>query len=109
MKIRMFVRLIALLLGAFALSQCATPAGGIQVAPAATSAPVIQTVVVPATPQGASGVVKVLLVGMPEQDTLDPVTGKTAPGVDKLKALFEAAHPNIDMQITVIPWGSGST
>ena len=46
---------------------------------------------------------------MPDQDTVDPVTGKTAPGVDKLKAMFEKANPNIDMQITNIPWGSGST
>jgi ABC-type glycerol-3-phosphate transport system substrate-binding protein len=126
MKVRILFSLAIALLAVFSLIQCggATPAVS---TPAPTSAPVIQTVVVQQTvavPQTVvaqqtvvveptkappSGVVKVVLFGKPDQDTKDPVTGKTAPGIDKLKALFEAKYPTIDLQIINSPWGSGST
>jgi multiple sugar transport system substrate-binding protein len=69
---------------------------------------VVQSVVT-ATPAPASGVVKVLIIGKPDQDTTDPVTGAAIPGLQHLHDMFEAAHPSIDMQIISIPWGDGST
>ncbi len=68
-----------------------------------------QQVVVTVTPAPVSGVVKVLLIGKPDQDGVDPVTGNPVPGIQKLQDMFEAAYPTIDMQITNIPWGSGAT
>jgi multiple sugar transport system substrate-binding protein len=53
--------------------------------------------------------VSVLTVGYNDKDTVDPATGATTPGVDKLEAAFEAANPNIDLVITNIPWGEGAT
>jgi hypothetical protein len=66
-------------------------------------------VVVTATPAPVSGEVKVLLIGKPEEDGIDPITGAEIPGVQRLEAMFEDAYPDIDMQIINIPWGSGST
>lgn len=135
MKTRVLFSLVAMLLMAFALSECAAPATPpppvvqtvvvqqtVQVPVQQTvvsqatvvvqqtvQVPVQQTVVVQPTAAPPSGAVKVLLIGKPDQDTVDPVTGNTQPGIDKLKAMFEAAHPEIDLQITNIPWGSGST
>jgi multiple sugar transport system substrate-binding protein len=135
MKVRVLLSLGVMLVMAFALSECAAPAAPaapvvqtvvvqqtVQVpvqqtvaVPQTVQVPVQQTVVAPQTvvvqPTAAppSGVVKALLVGFTDQDTVDPVTGKTLPGVDKLKAMFEAANPQIDLQISTIPWGSGST
>jgi multiple sugar transport system substrate-binding protein len=79
----------------------APPGGGASSAPSsdAGSAP----------SSAASGVVKVLLVGMPDEDSISPTTGATIPGVGKLKEAFAAANPSIDLQITNIPWGEGST
>lgn len=62
-----------------------------------------------ASAASASGAVKLLLVGMPDDDSISPTTGATIPGVGKVKAEFAAAHPNIDLQVTNIPWGEGST
>ena len=53
--------------------------------------------------------VSLLTVGYNDKDTVDPATGATTPGVDKLEAAFEAANPNIDLVITNIPWGEGAT
>jgi len=66
-------------------------------------------VVVTATPAPVSGEVMVVLIGKPEQDGIDPITGAAIPGVQKLEAMFEAAYPSIDLQLINIPWGSGST
>src|SRR5690348_8253653 len=61
-------------------------------------------VVVTATPEPVGGEVKVVLIGKPEEDGIDPITGAPIPGVAKLEAMFEAAYPNIDLQIINIPW-----
>lgn len=66
-------------------------------------------VVVTATPAPVSGEVKVMLIGKPEEDGIDAITGAPIPGVQQLEAMFEAAYPTIDMQIINVPWGSGST
>lgn len=66
-------------------------------------------VVVTAEAPPVSGEVKVLLIGKPDEDSLDLVTGKEIPGVQNLETMFEAAYPSIDIQITNIPWGSGAT
>lgn len=57
----------------------------------------------------ATGEVKVLMIGYPDQDSIDPATGNTVPGVNQLKAKFEAAHPDITLTIINIPFGSGAT
>lgn len=124
MKTRVFFGLMIAVLSLLVMVGCASPTPA---APAPTSAPVVQTVVVKetvavpqtvvaektvvvqATKAPPSGTVKVMVVGMPEQDTLDAVTGKTQPGIDKLVAMFKAKYPSIDLQMTTIPWGSGST
>ncbi|MHB1104600.1 MAG: extracellular solute-binding protein [Devosia sp.] len=54
-------------------------------------------------------VVPVLMIGYPDEDSVDAVTGVTSPGIGKLEAAFEAANPDIDLVITNIPWGSGAT
>jgi ABC-type glycerol-3-phosphate transport system substrate-binding protein len=96
--------------------------------PAATPAPVVSTPVtviqtqvvvqtkevpveklITPTPAPPSGDVTVLLIGKPDQDGIDPVTGAAIPGVDKLKAMFEKAYPTINLKIINIPWGSGAT
>lgn len=107
MKKRVIVSLAASLLAAFFLIQCATT--GVPIAPAAPAAPVIQTVIVQPTAGPASGEVTVMLIGKPDEDGIDPVTGKPQPGIKKLEAMFEAANPSIDIKIINIPWGSGVT
>ena len=112
------------LLSAFFISQCApqtmpTPERIIetQVVTVVETQVVVNTqvveqeveVVVTATPAPVSGEVKVLLIGKPDEDGIDPVTGNPQPGIAQLEAMFEAAYPTIDIQITNIPWGSGST
>lgn len=54
-------------------------------------------------------VVKMLMVGYPDADSVDPVTGATVPGLPHLKEAFSAANPTIDLQIISIPWGEGAT
>ncbi len=54
-------------------------------------------------------VVKVLIIGYPDDDGTDPVTGAAIPGTGHLHDAFEKAHPDIDLQIINIPWGEGST
>jgi ABC-type glycerol-3-phosphate transport system substrate-binding protein len=50
-----------------------------------------------------------LTIGYPDKDQTDPVTGLKLPGIDKLKAAFKKANPDIDLKIINIPFGSGST
>jgi hypothetical protein len=82
-------------------------------APAPTSAPAAeQPTTAPAQTTdsgGASGKVTALLIGLPDEDTVDSVTGKPVPGVKKLEEMFKSSHPNIDLNIVNIPWGSGAT
>ncbi len=54
-------------------------------------------------------VVKVLMIGYPDDDTTDATTGAAVPGINHLHDAFAAANPNIDLQIISIPWGEGST
>jgi multiple sugar transport system substrate-binding protein len=53
--------------------------------------------------------VKVMMIGYPDQDSTDPVTGVKVPGIGQLQDDFDKANPSIDLQIINIPWGSGST
>ena len=59
----------------------------------------------------ASGqsVVKVMMIGYPDKDSTDPVTGAKVPGIGQLQSAFEKANPSINLQIINIPWGSGAT
>ena len=66
-------------------------------------------VVVTAPAAPVTGVVDVLLIGLNEEDSLDAITGKTVPGTNKLKEMFESSHPGITMNIINIPWGSGAS
>src|SRR6266545_2929509 len=112
MKSQIRIVFVLVALCSILLTQCAPQV-------AATPARVVETlivvatqqveVVVTATPAPASGEVKVLLIGKPDEDSIDPVTGANIPGIQQLKDEFEAANPNIDMQIINIPWGSGAT
>ncbi len=54
-------------------------------------------------------VVKMLMVGYPDADSVDAVTGATVPGLPHLQEAFAAANPTIDLQIISIPWGEGAT
>ena len=70
-------------------------------------------IVVAATSAGgvaaAEGTVKVLTIGYADEDSMDPVTGNSIPGIGRLKEAFEAANPEINLEIINIPWGSGAT
>lgn len=57
----------------------------------------------------ATGPVTALMIGWPDSDGVDPTTGKPTVGIGKLEQLFEAKHPDIDLNIINIPWGEGST
>ncbi|MBX3029768.1 MAG: extracellular solute-binding protein [Chloroflexi bacterium] len=57
----------------------------------------------------ATGEVSVLMIGWSDQDGIDASTGKPTVGIGHLETLFEAKHPDIDLKIINIPWGSGST
>ena len=74
--------LIGISVTALIYAGCSSPGAG-----SGTAAPV-------------SGAVKVLLIGKPDEDGIDPVTGKPLPGVKQLETAFETKFPNIDMQIT---------
>ncbi len=112
------------LLASFVLAMCAPPAAPTperivetQVVTVVETQIVNQTqvveqeveVVITATPEPVSGEVKVLLIGYPDQDSIDAVTGAETPGIGKLEAMFEEANPTIDLNIINIPWGSGAT
>src|SRR5215218_7421828 len=112
MKSQIRIAFVLVVLSSIFLTQCA---------PQAPAAPerIVETqivvatqqveVVVTATPAPASGEVKVLLIGKPDEDSIDPVSGASIPGVQQLEAMFEAQQPGIDLQIINIPWGSGAT
>lgn len=61
------------------------------------------------TGQRAATTVKVMMIGYPDKDSTDPVTGVKSPGIGQLEAAFEKANPSIDLQIINVPWGSGAT
>src|ERR1041385_4722974 len=112
MKSQIRIALVLVVLCSIFLTQCSPQIAATAVKVVETQV-VVQTqqvqVVVTATPAPATGVVKVLLIGKPDEDSIDPVTGAKIPGIQQLKDMFEAAHPEIDMQIINIPWGSGAT
>ncbi len=84
--------------------RCRCARGHCRAAPvAATAAPAAETA------GDASGDVTVLLIGKPDEDGIDPVTGNPIPGIHTLKEQFAASHPNINLEIINIPWGSGAT
>src|SRR5262245_13616310 len=56
----------------------------------------------------ATGEVTILMIGWPDQDGIDP-DGNPQVGIGYVEQLFEAAHPEIDLKIVNIPWGSGAT
>jgi ABC-type glycerol-3-phosphate transport system substrate-binding protein len=89
----------------------AVPAPTAAAAPAATAAAAPEATAAPAAEAAgeASGDVTVLLIGKPDEDGIDPVTGNPIPGIQKLKDQFAASHPNINLEIINIPWGSGAT
>lgn len=64
----------------------------------------------PAAPDfgSATGEVTALVIGWADQDGIDATTGKPTVGIGKLEQLFEAKHPDIDLKLINIPWGSGS-
>jgi ABC-type glycerol-3-phosphate transport system substrate-binding protein len=90
------------------------PPTGTAVAPTATAAAPTATAAEPTASTApaespASGDVTVLLVGFPDQDSIEPTTGQPIPGVGHLRDMFEAAYPAINLNIVNIPWGEGAT
>ena len=53
--------------------------------------------------------IKWLLVGYPDADSVDAVSGVTVPGIQHLQDAFHAANPDINLEIISIPWGEGAT
>jgi ABC-type glycerol-3-phosphate transport system substrate-binding protein len=53
--------------------------------------------------------VKMLMIGYPDADSVDAVTGATVPGIPRLQEAFSAANPDINLEIISIPWGEGAT
>lgn len=53
--------------------------------------------------------IKVLMIGYPDADNTDAVTGATVPGINHLQDAFNAANPDISLEIISIPWGEGAT
>jgi multiple sugar transport system substrate-binding protein len=53
--------------------------------------------------------VKMLMIGYPDADNIDPVTGANVPGINRLQDAFNAANPTINLEIISIPWGEGAT
>lgn len=106
-------------LAALLLTACATPTPVTVVQVQTQVVKVVETqvvestrevnVVITATPSPISGTVKALLIGKPDSDSTDPVTGAPIPGIQHLADAFKKDYPNIDLQIINIPWGSGST
>ena len=90
-------------IAALVLSACGT--SGAPSPSAATGGPAASA----STSAAPSGAVKLLLVGFPDEDSIEPTTGHKIPGIGQLKDKFTAANPTIDLQITNIPWGSGAT
>jgi multiple sugar transport system substrate-binding protein len=84
---------IACLLSAAALVATACNSGGEPEGKVAADAPVV----------------KVLMIGYPDKDGLDPTTGNKVPGIGKLEEEFAAANSDVKLDIVNIPWGSGAT
>ena len=98
----------ALLVSALVVAACG--GGAVESpAPSASAAPSSAPSATAAPSTTPSGTVELLLVGFPDEDSIDATTGAKIPGIGKLKELFAAANPTIDLQITNIPWGSGAT
>lgn len=57
----------------------------------------------------AADPIKVLTIGYPDEDSLDPVTGASIPGIGHLKEAYAAANPDTPIEIINIPWGTGAT
>ncbi len=53
--------------------------------------------------------IKMLMIGYPDADNVDAVSGATVPGVQHLQDAFNAANPTINLEIISIPWGEGAT
>ncbi len=53
--------------------------------------------------------VRVLTIGYPDKDGLDPATGARQPGINQLEDAFAKANPDITLDVVNIPWGSGAT
>src|SRR5262245_10126244 len=109
MKMRVILTMAAAMIAAFILIQCGTPATPpppvvqtvvvtvketVSVPQTVVAAQTVavpqtvvaaQTVVVEPTAAPPSGVVKVLLVGRQDEDGVDPITGKTLPGIKHLE------------------------
>src|SRR5919109_5581955 len=113
MKSQIRIAFVLAVLCSVFLTQCApqvpaTPERVVETQIVVETQQVQVEVVVTATPAPTSGEVKVLLIGKPDEDSIDPVSGANIPGVQQLEAMFEEAYPSIDMQIINIPWGSGA-
>jgi multiple sugar transport system substrate-binding protein len=61
------------------------------------------------TSKNTAGTVKVLTIGYPDKDSLDPATGAKVAGINQLKQAFAKANPEIKLEIVNIPWGTGAT
>jgi extracellular solute-binding protein len=107
----MIFRRTAALLSATAIlvTACGSATGSPVTSQQPVSQPPASAAGEPSTSAGPTGEVKVLLIGKPEEDSVDALTGQPIPGVAKLEKMFETAYPAIDLQIINIPWGSGAT
>ena len=99
----------ALLAIVAACSPAATTTPAPSAAPAASTAAAPSADAPPSVEPAVSGEVKVLMIGYPDQDGIDPATALQIPGIGNLEAQFETANPTVDLQIVNIPWGSGAT
>src|SRR3990172_11062103 len=96
MKAQLRTLLYTGVLATLFLTQCATPTPEriveTQVVEVVKTQVVVETqqveVVITATPAPASGEVKVLLIGKPDEDGIDPLTGNPIPGVKKGRRWF---------------------
>ena len=118
MKPRFYTLLIVGLAAALFATQCGpaatpTPEKVIETQVVVQTQVVVNTqpveVIVTATPEPVSGEVKVLVIGKPDEDGIDPLTGNPIPGIQQLETMLEASHPTIDVQLINIPWGSGAS
>lgn len=65
----------------------------------------VSMVSVAALADGEKTVVKVQWIGdMQYEDALDPVSGESIKGMKTLEEMFEAEHPDIDVQFVIMGW-----
>ncbi len=98
MKSQIRIASVLVVLCSIFLTQCAPQV-------AATPERVVETqivvatqqveVVVTATPAPASGEVKVLLIGKPDEDSIDPVSGANIPGIQQLEECLRPQIPTL--------------